>query len=681
MNIGSYRKAKLNFARAFQNGILERGWYKQLVLVFLMILVVLSSPVYAKNAIAPVIVNDSTRERIDLAPYTSVLFDPVSILTVENIRQSAFTFQPVTTPYIDFGLQAGNTWLTFTVTNTATDTNSWRLDLGRQRLRNIDVYAVREAKPVAQQAELLLSNSYHHRFADRPIANRFLAVDIPIARGESVAIYIRYTSHETTWLPMQLSRLAAYSEAHTLEDRINWSFNGALFAMMVIALVVAPLVGWHTSLTLCAYIFTGGLFIFHAGGYTFQVLWPDAQGTLNEPLGLTTMLAMALSAPLFARALFNTRETLPRIDRWLKVQLWIIAGFILVSIPLHQYVWFRVIAYPLVVIVAIVQLYTGVLAKRAQLVGAIPFLIGATFVSFTLLFALAAHLFSGHISLEHTLDFGQLALIVESTVFAIAVVLRSLEFRQQRDDAMQAELLAAQEKIQLTQALLATQKAYDHAKRLAQQRREQLSSLGHDIRQPLTALRLAVTNVTAADDPAFLQLQSAFDYFEKLARSHSAATHHPSDSAKSTLTETFDLSAVLDNVYEMFREEAQAKGLEFRYRRRDFPLHTNPIALMRMVNNLVSNAIKYTDNGGILLTARQRHTDIRIEVWDTGIGMDAETLTAVMQARVKGRQSDGDGLGLPIVANMAEELGLAFDIVSRANCGTYAAIRLPLAIT
>lgn len=632
----------------------------------------------ANNDVAPVTLDDLTYDIIDLAAHTKVLFDPDNKLTILDVRQAAQAFSPVTTPYIEFGLRQGSTWLTFKMINAATDNNIWRLDLRRQHLRSAEVFVVQDT----EKPELLLSSGYQDRFKDRPVASRFLAVDIPLNVGETADIYVRYSSHETTWLPLQLSRLAPYSAYHAMEERINWSFNGALLAMMVIALVVGPVMGWHTSLALCCYIFAGGFFVFHAGGYTAQVLWPDTPGTLNEPLGLTTMLAMAFSAPLFARSLFNTAKTLPRLDFWLRLQLWIVFIFIVLSVPLHQYVIFRIIAYPAIVVVSLMQFTTAILALRAGLVGAVPFLIGATLVLLSLLFALVAHLFWGQINLEHTLDFGQFALLSETAAFATAVVLRAVKLRKQRDQALQAELAAAQEKIRLTETLLETQQAYGRAQTIANQRQEQLSSLGHDIRQPLTALRLAVTKLTSSHNPASLQLQSAFDYFEELARSHSAAPETPEDTpATASMNETFELSAVLDNVYEMFREEAAGKGLDFRYRRRNFFVHTNPIALMRIVNNLVSNAIKYTPEGGVLLAARQRQTGLRIEVRDTGVGMNNVQLKAVMNARVKGNQSNGDGLGLHIVTELAGELGLTFRMKSRPGHGAFASIQLPEQVT
>ncbi len=621
----------------------------------------------------PVVLSEGTNTQIDLTPYTEVFFDPSGELSIDQVRSQSPAFEPVTSHFIDFGLREGRVWLRFRPLNATADNGLWRLDLRRQFLRDLAVFAQRGPNP----PELLLRHAKRDGFTDRPIRDRYLAVDVPIDSREDVEIYVGYASSEATWLPMKISTLAAYASAHAREERTNWIINGALLAMMAIALVMIPVIGWRVSVSLCAYILAGAMFVFHAEGYTFQYGWPNRPG-LNEPLNLTFLLMMALTGPVFARELFGTQSNLPRLDRWLKIQIGIVAALLLLAIPMHQFTWFRVAAYPAIVIVSLVHVATGLLARRAGLLGTTPFLVGAAFVLASLVFALVAHLNSGTISLERTLDFGQIALLSETIAFAGAIVVRVLGLRRERDEALRAELAAAHEQLRLGSALRDTQREYDRARQIAEERRVQLSSVGHDIRQPLTALRRAVASLTDTHDPAAGQISAAFDYLEDLARSQSAAD--PGDRpGPSHDVETFSVRAVLDNVEAMFAREAKSKALAFRYRPIDADVRTNAIGLMRLVNNLVANAIKHTDAGGVLLACRRRGKKLRIEVWDTGPGMGAEELARARQPRFKGETSEGDGLGLGIVEAMAAELGFEFDIHSRPGRGTWALITLPVA--
>jgi signal transduction histidine kinase len=334
---------------------------------------------------------------------------------------------------------------------------------------------------------------------------------------------------------------------------------------------------------------------------------------------------------------------------------------------------FKLVAYPFIVITALLQLTAGILAHRANLLGATPFLVGSGLVVASLLFALLGNVWAGHIDLEATLDAGHMTLLTESIAFAAAIVIRVLGLRRERDAALRAELAAARDKLKLDAALRDAQAQYDAARTVAERRRIQLSSVGHDIRQPITALRNALSKLTDADSAAARQVSAAFDYLEDLARSKVEAEPDEGEGADAAdRVEKFPVSAVLDNVSQMFAPEAAAKGLDFRYRPADIVVKAEPLALMRLVNNLVANAVKHTKTGGVLLAARRRDGEASIEVRDTGPGMDKESVHTAMRPFHKGGDSTGDGLGLAIVAEQSKRLGYRFALRSKPGRGTAA---------
>jgi signal transduction histidine kinase len=308
------------------------------------------------------------------------------------------------------------------------------------------------------------------------------------------------------------------------------------------------------------------------------------------------------------------------------------------------------------------------------LLGATPFLVGSIFVLASLLFALLAHLNPGRISLEQTLDVGHLTLLIDAVAFAMAIAIRLVGMRRDRDAAMLAELHSTREQLRLAEALQRSQAQYDAARELAARRQEELSSVTHDIAQPLASLRAAMTVMEGVDDATTRQMHAAFDYLEILARRNSVSDIGAG--AAGTALEIFPVSAVLDNVFRMFGSEARAKALHLRYRSCDARVRGDPIALMRMVGNLVANAIKHTPSGAVLLACRRRKGCVSIEVWDTGPGMDANQLHAALERYVKGAHSEGQGLGLPLVKEMADKHGARFFLQSRPGKGTRAVLEL-----
>lgn len=92
-------------------------------------------------------------------------------------------------------------------------------------------------------------------------------------------------------------------------------------------------------------------------------------------------------------------------------------------------------------------------------------------------------------------------------------------------------------------------------------------------------------------------------------------------------------------------------------------------AMMRVVSNLVSNAIKNTGIGGILIGARTVRASIVIDVLDTGAGIDQKALTKPQQPFMRDAEYDGSGLGLNIIRELCNEHSFGFYVCSKPNVG------------
>jgi CheY-like chemotaxis protein len=132
---------------------------------------------------------------------------------------------------------------------------------------------------------------------------------------------------------------------------------------------------------------------------------------------------------------------------------------------------------------------------------------------------------------------------------------------------------------------------------------------------------------------------------------------------------------------------AEAKGLRLRVRPTTLWAFSDAMLLQRMLVNLVINAIRYTEHGSVLVAAR-RHADgtgVRIEVWDSGIGIPAEQHENIFQefyqlANRAGDRNFGLGLGLNIVQRSAHLLGHRIVLRSQLGCGTRFSIVLDTAM-
>ncbi|MGV6820296.1 MAG: sensor histidine kinase [Parvularcula sp.] len=640
------------------------------------LLTVGTGPVWAQSQAdktrSKVILSQDDDFRVPLARHMDFFLDSTEKVTLDQVMDGAIPMRLIDRRYIDFGLTRSRIWLKTQLYNPSQKPGVWRLDLRRQFVRQLTVYVIRDNGA----AQVALTHTNHDPFSARPIPDRYLAVDIPVDGEEGVDIVISYQSDASSWLPLTITTKEAYAVSHARENSFNWLINGALVAVLIIALILAPVVSWQISVAFCAYIISGSLFVFNSEGYAFQYLWPNAPG-LNDPVDLVFALLMAASGLAFGRVIFDIERHSPILNR---ILVGVIAGSLIcagLTFVLFQHDLFKRLTYPIIFIAAALHLVLAGVGWRKGLPGAAPIVIGAICVLGSIAYAVVANSIPGRFSLERTLDVGHLTLLIEGIVFAIAISLRLYQVRLERDRALRAELSAAREKIALNEALSVSQTQYDKAAQLARQRRDELSSVRHDIGQPLTALRAAMTDLEGVDEATTDNMHAAFDYLEAIARrgnmSDRTIGRMP---VVDSNEEVFPVTTVLDNIRTIFAAEAEGKGLQLRYRAISAKVQTDPLELMRMVSNLVSNAIKYTKEGGVLISVRRQGGKVEIGVWDTGRGMDPAALCRARKKYSKGENSTGSGLGLSLVNEAAERLGIELVMQSTAGHGTVVRLRL-----
>ena len=217
----------------------------------------------------------------------------------------------------------------------------------------------------------------------------------------------------------------------------------------------------------------------------------------------------------------------------------------------------------------------------------------------------------------------------------------------------------------------------------SQSRARFLAAASHDLRQPLYALTLFSSALRAGEtDPAKLtrvlhieecvaSLDHLFSELLDLSRLETGAVQVAIADVR--------LDEVFDEVSRNFRMLAESRGLRLIVRKTDAWVRADRTMLTRILNNLVSNALRYTDHGGVLVGVRhQRSGQVRIDVWDTGHGIAAEHQPRVFEEFYQvshehahpGERQRGLGLGLATVRKLAELLGCRISLASIPARGT-----------
>lgn len=216
------------------------------------------------------------------------------------------------------------------------------------------------------------------------------------------------------------------------------------------------------------------------------------------------------------------------------------------------------------------------------------------------------------------------------------------------------------------------------------------AAANHDLRQPLHSLGLFATALrNQVNDRQAIHLA---DQILQCSESLEELFDNLLDISKldagqvSVRRELFAADTLLERVQTAFAQSARDKDLSLRVRRSRLQLDTDFTLVLRIVSNLVANAIRYTDRGGVLVACRRRGGEAWIEVWDTGCGIPPDQHDRVFEEFYQLQNPERDrrrglGLGLATVRRLATLLDHPIELRSEVGRGTRFRLRVPLAET
>lgn len=144
----------------------------------------------------------------------------------------------------------------------------------------------------------------------------------------------------------------------------------------------------------------------------------------------------------------------------------------------------------------------------------------------------------------------------------------------------------------------------------------------------------------------------------------------------------FDLKVVIDDIAESFKPRAELKGLKLECENEPIKVFADKRRVVQIINNLVANAIKFTDEGVIKINAFSENSDFVIKVCDTGIGISEENFDRIFEAfnqvdDSSSKRAKGVGLGLSIVKNLTELHGGKVSLESELGKGSTFTVKMP----
>ncbi|CAH0992384.1 Sensor histidine kinase RcsC [Sinobacterium norvegicum] len=599
-----------------------------------------------------------------LQPHLEYLADDSEQLTLQVLEdgKTPHQFAPLPTTFV----LKNNTvyWLRFKLKNSSGYSQQLVLDFNEVLFWELDVYSVG------------FNNSQNHysvglsRSELAPIRGRFYAFPLELTAETEQVIYIRARTPYFVEVKPYLFDPISYSGESFLKRNIS---NVILGMLMGILLFLTVFVGYvrdsSDAIYYLAFVSLSALIVASSGGYLTS-LWPD-NVWMNTHMYSITVGGMLVTFIGFSRSYFESKETMPWVDKYLAVLLF--AGAVhLVSIP---FIKVAVSVDYLMILVGLTMLsllvigpYVWWQTKRKLWIFALGNLCFIFFCSLTHLSSLGVIL--PHPLIRHGYEFGML---VQSIFFAIGVSKKILDDRRSKDKlTMQALVAKAENK---------TKSAF-------------LARMSHEIRTPLNGLvgmaeLLKNTKIDAEQRQYLTVMESSGKNLESLL--NDILDLSKMDAGKLQFDEQdVDLHQLFEQVTFPYFGVAENKGVKlFVECHPSVPqyVHLDPFRLQQIINNLLSNAIKFTARGKVSIHCRimtgDQQNNLVFEVIDNGMGINEKETSKIFEAfeqqdkTIAGRFG-GTGLGLSICRQLVRMMGGDISIVNNSGSGATVSFWLPL---
>lgn len=277
---------------------------------------------------------------------------------------------------------------------------------------------------------------------------------------------------------------------------------------------------------------------------------------------------------------------------------------------------------------------------------------------------------------------GELAYVALS-LLVCATLIATIAFTRKLNGIVRSEMRLHIQGVTLAEELQQQSEALQEA---IHAKSRVLATASHDLRQPLHALSLFVDALKGVEDErektrVFGRIDQSLNAMRKLFDALFDISRLDANVVQPEYSH-FDIATCLGGLYEEYRETAERHHLQLRMRVPSVVVQADRALLERIMRNLISNALRYTRRGGVLISARRRQGRVLLQVWDTGVGIPPDrheqAFTEFQQLQRSNDERDkGLGFGLAIVRRLCELLDYPLQLRSEVERGSVFSFCIP----
>ncbi len=620
---------------------------------------------------------DTTQSAEKMQPYLSVWQDLSAALPAETVVANPEKFESVETEFINADLTNAKIWLRFDMQNIDIKDGEWAIATDSMRIDYLSLYKLSDG---------VLKRVYHSNFFsrgdEREIVSPNIYIPISLAAQAKATFFLEYQSQGTVKLNLDVLDLQQLQEKIRVEYILDFMLIGFFLALAAINLfhflaLRQPAHFYYSLLMLASVAKT-----LSARNYFFIYVFPDSLEIVRLITPFAGNAAVAFGV-LFTRQFFDLKTLSKPLYLASHIGLALLllpcmaAFFTSYNTVLTLMIFTSPPVILLMVFVGFYALYKGRPSAAYYVVAWFFYAAGLLYLAFSVR--------GFHIGGMSGTDIGLLGSAIEGLVLSMALAHRVRHVHAQKQQAQNRLITTLERNNDIQAELFNAERAKFQALNESYRKSQKLAATSHDFASPLLALQASLsalhskkgTDSSQETISAIENIRQTLDYLKNLSTSLVTDERAQQQAAQ----ESFMLSEVFVDVFNRYAVVAEEKQLSFFFVASSKTLSVNRLAVTRILENFVNNALRYTDSGKVFFGARRRKGAIELQVLDTGPGIRPEVEQKIKKAFTQSgdlaNEHQGFGLGLSITHSLCHEFGYTMKLTSIHGRGSKFSVVIP----